>query len=192
MEIALSVLPKDDSSLQWSEPNGGITENAAATLDQLYTRLVERYEQRSQLPSRDDDDVWRLYRKPLENKQVLSRLQPKRIVGKDYDHEFEHAWKNGVWNVFQPLSMDLLNAEAILDKANRWLGRSTNLKESNEPFRIVMLIGEPRIDRLRPAYAKALNILHKMPVDAELVTEQEAEKFSEDLAKEMEIHLPGE
>src|SRR6266516_7652814 len=26
MEIALSILPKDDSSLQWSEPNGGITE----------------------------------------------------------------------------------------------------------------------------------------------------------------------
>ena len=45
MEIAASILPRDDSSLQWSEPNGGFTEDPAATLEQLYTRLVEKYEQ---------------------------------------------------------------------------------------------------------------------------------------------------
>src|SRR5260221_634055 len=59
MEIAHGILPADDSSLQWSEPNGGITENPTATLEQLYTRLVEKYEQRTQLPSRLDDDVWK-------------------------------------------------------------------------------------------------------------------------------------
>src|SRR5947208_7356691 len=37
MEIAMSILPKDDSSLQWSEPNGGITEDPAA--DRKSTRL---------------------------------------------------------------------------------------------------------------------------------------------------------
>src|SRR5437867_7927773 len=30
MEIAAGILPPDDSSLQWSEPNGGITEDPAA------------------------------------------------------------------------------------------------------------------------------------------------------------------
>src|SRR5437868_6296384 len=49
MEIAYGILPRDDSSLQWSETNGGSTENPAATLDPLYIRLVERYEQRPQL-----------------------------------------------------------------------------------------------------------------------------------------------
>jgi hypothetical protein len=191
MEIAVSVLPKDDSSLQWSEPNGGVSEDPAATLDQLYSRLVERYEQRVQQPSRNDDEVWRHYRKALENKQVLGRLQPKRISGKDYEHEFEHAWENGIWNVFQPVSMDLADADGILDKANRWLGRAINLQESPEPFRLVMLIGEPRAERLRAAYANGLNILRKMPVDKELVLEQEAEQFSETLAKEMDVHLPS-
>ncbi|MHC1769678.1 MAG: DUF3037 domain-containing protein [Verrucomicrobiia bacterium] len=191
IEIAQSILPKDDSSLQWSEPSGGITEDPAATLDQLYSRLVERYEQRVQQTSRNDDEVWRYYKKELEAKQVLARLQPKRIIGKDYEHEFEHAWKNGVWNLFQPVSMDLLDSDSILDKANRWLGRSTNLRESNETFRLVMLLGEPRIEKLRPAYAKALNILQKMPVEKELVTEQGAEKFSEQLAQEIAAHPPG-
>src|SRR5262249_17920536 len=79
MQVAATILPPDDSSLQWSEPNGGITENPVETLEQLYARLVERYEQDVKLPSRNDDDVWRHYRKELEAKRVLARLQPKRI-----------------------------------------------------------------------------------------------------------------
>src|SRR6185369_1165174 len=68
MEIATGILPRDDSSLQWSEPNGGFTEDPGATLEQLYVRLVEKYEQRAQVPSRTDDEVWRVYRKELESK----------------------------------------------------------------------------------------------------------------------------
>jgi Protein of unknown function (DUF3037) len=98
---------------------------------------------------------------------------------------FGDAWKNGLWNLYQPVSMDLQDADTILDKANRWLGRATNLKDSTEDFRLWMLIGEPKVDKLRPAYAKALNILNKMPVDKDLVTEAEAAKFSEELAGEI-------
>jgi hypothetical protein len=188
MDIARSILPKDDSSLQWSEANGGITEDPAATLEQLYTRMVEKYEQRTQLPSRTDDDVWRYYRKALETKQVLARLQPKWIIAKDDEYQFDHAWKNGTWNLYEPVSMDLQDADSIRDKANRWLGRATNLKESDDKFRLFVLLGEPRNDKLRPTYIKALNILRKMPVDKEFVTEQEAAKFSQELAQEMAEH----
>ena len=188
MEIAAGILPPDDSSLQWSEPYGGITEDPAATLDQLYVRLVEKYEERAQAPSRTDDDVWKHYRKELEEKQVLARLQSKRIVAKDYDYQFDHAWKNGEWNLFEPVSMDLQDADTILDKANRWLGRATNLKDSPEDFRLWVLLGEPRLEKLRPAYGKALNILHKMPVKMEFVREEEARKFTRKLAAEMAKH----
>jgi hypothetical protein len=108
-------------------------------------QLVEKYEQRAQVPSRTDDEVWRVYRKELESKEgILCRFQPKRIIARDYDHEFEHAWRDGIWNLFQPVSMDLSDAESILDKANRWLGRTTNLKDSEDKFRLWLLIGEPR------------------------------------------------
>lgn len=188
LEIAHSVLPPDDSSLQWSEPNGGITEDPAATLEQLYDRLVEKYEQKPQPPSRMDDDVWKVYRKELESKQVLARMQPKRIIARDYDHEFEHAWRNGTWNLYQPVSLDLLDADTILDKANRWLGRAHNLKDSDDQFRLWILLGEPQLAKLRSAYTKALNILNKMPVAKEFVTENEAAKFSGELADEMAKH----
>lgn len=188
IEIAHNILPADDSSLQWSEPNGGVTENPAATLEQLYVRMVEKYEQRAQLPSRQDDDVWKVFRRELETKQVLAKMQPKRIIAKDYDYEFEHAWRNGEWNLYQPVSMDLLDGESILDKANRWLGRATNLKDSNDHFHLWMLLGEPKTEKLRDAYAKALNILNKMPVKKDFVTEHEAGAFSEQLAAEIVKH----
>jgi hypothetical protein len=188
MEIAWSILPRDDSALQWSEPNGGITENPGATLEQLYVRLVEKYEQRVPLQSREDEDVWKVFRKELETKDVLARMQSKRIIAKDYDYEFQHAWRNGTWNMYQPISLDLMDAERILDKANRWLGRAVNLKDSDEKFHLWMLVGGPQVQKLRPAYTKALNILHKMPIETDFVPEQEANKFSRELATEMARH----
>ena len=43
LEIAKSILPIDDSSLQWSEVGGGQTEDPAKTLEYLFERMVERY-----------------------------------------------------------------------------------------------------------------------------------------------------
>jgi DUF3037 family protein len=188
MEIAANILPPDDSSLQWSEPGGGFTENPGVTLEQLYARLVEKYEQRAQVPSRTDDEVWRGFKKELEVKQVLAKLQPKRIVAKDYEHEFDHAWKNGAWNLYQPISFDLIDAESLLDKANRWLGRITILNDQPEKFKLHMLLGEPRLEKLKPSYEKALNILNRMPGEKEFVRESEALKFSKELAEEIEKH----
>jgi hypothetical protein len=111
MEIAGSVLPPDDSSLQWAEPGGGITEDPAAMLEQLYDRLVQRYEQKVQAVSRTEAEVWRFYRKELERKQVLAKLQSKRIIAKDDEYEFEHAWKNGEWRCYEPISFDLEEPE---------------------------------------------------------------------------------
>ena len=188
MDIAASILPPDDSSLQWAEPGGGITENPAATLEQLYDRLVQRYEQKTPGVSRTEADVWRVYRKELEDKQVLAKLQTKLIVAKDDEYEFEHAWKNGTWRCYEPISFDLEKSDSLVDKANRWLGRATNLREAKEDFTLHVLLGEPQLDKLKQPFAKALNILHKMPVKHEFVREAEAGAFSLTLADEMVKH----
>ena len=86
--------------------------------------------------------------------------------------------------------MDLLDADSILDKANRWLGRATNLKDSDDQFHLWMLLGEPRNEKLRAAFTKAMNILNKMPVQKAFISEQEAGRFSHNLADEMAKHPP--
>jgi hypothetical protein len=72
LEIAQSILPPDDSSLQWSEAGGGITDDPTTTLEAIYDRMVQRY--------------------------------------KDDDYEFQHARKNNLWHLYEPMSFDLLQA----------------------------------------------------------------------------------
>ena len=40
IEIAHAIVPRDDSSLQWSEMGSGLTENPSATLERLFERLA--------------------------------------------------------------------------------------------------------------------------------------------------------
>jgi len=186
-KLLARVLPPDDSAFQFSPSGGGISADLDKTLAELFGQFVEKYS----LPEsnqRDDDEVWKVYREPLERRSVISYLAPKKIVTPDYEYEFQHSWKNERWHVYEPVSFDLMESTSILDKANRWLGRATNLADSKEKFKMYMLLGEPKGEGLKNAFLKAQNILHKMPCHPEFVKESEAEGFAEELASEISAH----
>jgi hypothetical protein len=182
------VLPPDDSAFQFSPIGVGTSSDLDATLKEIFIRFVELYSSPSDYKHRDDDEVWKVYREPLERREVIPHLYPKKIVSPNYDYEFQHSWKNKTWHVYEPVSFDLLEATSILDKANRWLGRATNLADSREKFKMYLLLGEPQSSDLKSAFVKAQNILHKMPGQKELVRESEAEGFAEDLADKIKTH----
>jgi hypothetical protein len=186
--LAHSVLPADDSSLQWSEPGGGITEDPSATLENIFSRMVTRYDEAPQYERRSDDDVWRKFKRGLETRHVLRHLHSKKITVHDDEVEFEYAWKNEQWHCLEPLSFDLTAAESIREKAHRWLGQITSVKEAKETFKVYLLLGEPQLDKLKPAFDKALSILSKMPVEKELIRERDAADFSEQFATTVEAH----
>lgn len=186
--ILATVLPPDDSAFQFSPAGTGVSHDLDKELKDLFVRFVERYSSHSESTPRDDDEIWKVYRKPLEHRHVVEYLMPKRIVAPNYDYEFQHSWKNEVWRVYEPVSFDLLEATSILDKANRWLGRAASLSDSKEKFKMYLLMGEPREGNLKTAFVKAQNILHKMPGDHELIKESEAEEFADEVAHELRDH----
>lgn len=188
-QVLSRVLPTDDSSFQFSNPPGaGLTADLDKTLAELFDRYVERYAARPGAVRRDDEDVWRVFRQPLEQRQVTSHLAPKRIAGSSYDYEFERAWKNRIWHLYEPVSFDMADSGSMLDKANRWVGRATSLNDSSEPFKLHMLLGEPQDARLHGAFDKARNILNKMPGQKEFVREADADAFADELAREIKHH----
>ena len=79
LEFAHGILPRDDSSLQWSPVGSGLTDNPARTLEKLFDRMVMCHEERPAVATRSDDDVWRNFRRNLEERHVLQHLQPKRL-----------------------------------------------------------------------------------------------------------------
>lgn len=188
LDLAHAVLPADDSSLQWSPAGSGLSENPSQTLETLFDRLVGRYDERPPQERRSDEEVWRKYRRSMESLHVLSHLQPKTIAVQDDEVEFRYAWRNGVWHCLEPVSLDLSSADSIREKAHRWLGQITSVKESREPFKVYLLLGEPQNEALRPAFERAVSILHKLPVENEVVREDHAAEFSERFAREIEAH----
>jgi hypothetical protein len=187
-DVLAQVLPPDDSAIQFSSAGGGFTSDLPKTLHELYLRYVERYVARAERPSRNDEEIWRVFKAPLEKREIIKHLQPKTIVAPNYDYKFDHARQNKLWHAYEPISFDLVEGGSIKDKANNWVGRATSLADSKEKFRIHLLLGKPREAKLQSAYVQAKNILHKMPGKPEFVEENDAEDFADALRDEIKKH----
>lgn len=191
LQIAQSVLPTDDSSLQWSPTGSGRTDDPAQALEKLFNRMVMRYEERQASTSRTDDDVWRHFKRDLEERQILQHFQPKTIAVQDDEVEFQHSWKNGKWHCLEPISFDLAAADSIKDKAHRWLGQLASVQGASDQFKVYLLVGAPQQEGLQPAFQSAMSILGKIPGDKEIVLEQDASGLAARIAGEVTAHEGG-
>ena len=185
--FAASVLPRDDSSLQWSQMGSGLAADPQAALDRLYDRMVARYDTK-QKPRRTEEDVWRPVRQKLEERDLANCLQEKIIHGGRDDIVFSHAWKNGIWHCYEPVSLDLSEADGIKDKARRWLGHLSAVREGAEAFKTYFVVGAPRDPALEPAYRKALDILQAGPTDVQVYEEGDVDQLVAVIEAEIKAH----
>ena len=168
---ACQALPTDDSSLQCSPLGSGLTNDAQKT----FARLYERFDDTPSTHRRTDDDVWRPVMERLTQRNLLSRLQEKTIRGEVDQIVFKHAWRNGGWHVYEPVSFDLADAEGIKSKA--WLGHLSAVADDVEPFKPHFIVGAPATEGLEDAYRSALAILRKAPNHPEIYEESKVDDF---------------
>lgn len=187
MELVQSVLPKDDSSLQWGSVGSGISSDLGKTTRNLYERFVAKYDHTAHIGKRDDADVWKQFRTELEKRNLAQHFVSKSITVADDDVEFEHAWKNGKWHCYEPLSFDLANSSSIKSKAHRWLGQMASLQEASEDFLVHFLVAKPSAPNLEEAYERAISILKKGK-SVQVVEEAEMPKLAEQIAVEIKAH----
>lgn len=185
--MARSVLPADDTSLQWSPLGSGLTSDPERQLDHVYGRLVGRYDEK-QRPRRTDADVWRPVRERLERAHLDTKLTQKVIRSSADEIEFKHAWKNGVWHCYEPVSFDLADADGIKNKARRWTGHLAAVSDASEQFRPTFIVGAPSDRKLMKAFEDALVILRKSPVPTEVFNEGEADKLVASIEAEIAAH----
>ena len=191
VDYARSALPLDDSSLQWSPVGAGLTADPQKTFDQLYQRFVSRYDRAAER-RRSDDDVWRPVEAKLKEHGVNVELEPKRIQGNTDAVEFRHAWKNGRWHVYEPLSFDLSDADNIKDKARRWLGHLSAVKiGTREDVQVHFIVGRPQNASLVPAYRNAVEILRQVPFDNKVFDEEQIDDFVRQIEDEVRHHEGG-
>ena len=182
------ILPDDDSSLQWSDMGWGISDDVAATFDHLLARLVRQHDPASQR-RRQDEDVWRPVRQALDERGVRVPFESRTISGKTDTISFEHAWKNGRWHVYEPMSLDLADAEGIRDKARRWRGHLSAVEDAlGEAVNLCFVVGGPNDPALQDAYQNALDILKGAPCRPNVFEETNLEPLLGQIEDEFRLH----
>lgn len=181
------ALPQGDNSLQWSSTGRGFTSSIDNTFTRLYNRLISQYDEHPE-HRKSDDEVWRPVRERLEERHLAKRLTSKAISGDVDEITFKHAWKNGTWNVYESVSLDLADAEGIKEKARRWLGHLSAVADGAEPFKPHFLVGAPSDPELQPAYHKAIEILRRAPANPEIFQEDEVDTLVSRIEDEIRAH----
>lgn len=186
--LASLVMPDSDLSIQFSLMLAGVTDDLEAELEAIFERMVLSQYPRQRVDKRSDEEVWSIYQRPLIEHRVKKYLRPKQFRSTDYELRFEHAFKNDNWHVLQPTSMDYARPESIQIKATRVLGTATALSGNPELAKLYLLMGRPQERKYMAQYIKAKNLLHKMPINHEIIEEDEAEEFARELESYMREH----
>lgn len=185
--LASQVWPDVDLSFRFGPTLAGVSDDAEQALESLFQRMVIDQYERPVAENRSDEDIWVSYshRLPTEVKRVL---REKTLETEDYELKFPHAFKNGLWHLLQPVTLDYSQSGNIQDKAARWLGRATLLRDNPEVARLYLLLGAPHQEGHQRAYLRAKNILHKLPVEHRIIEEDEAADFARYLLDYMKSH----
>lgn len=186
-----AAVPHEDAAIVRSAPLTGITADPERTLNELFERYVAVRAPEEKRIRRTDDAVWRTVSNLLKAKNILERLQRYTVSGA-HEHrvDFEHAWKNGRWNVAKALSFDLMEPSEITTKAASWSGRIAALDDREVEIHLV--VGMPAAEAptaVRNAATNAVAILRDQlegTERAEIVPEEDAPAFAERIARDID------
>jgi len=184
-DLATRIIPIDDACLQWSLSGGGETPSPEIELAEIFGEYIEIHNQSNRKGGRDERAVFNeVFRQAFEAKPVMKRIRQHEVVAPLDSHTFQQAWKNGVWNVYETLSFDLVEADAIRNKAHRWESRARLLSDAEEPLEIHFLLGAPQGGRNQNVYGRAKDILRSSKV-VTLIEEDAAPDFATALTAEV-------
>jgi Protein of unknown function (DUF3037) len=183
-----SLVPDLGLSIQFGNVFAGITNNLEHEAEHIFYRLITSQIPQKEKKSRSDEEVWTVFNKPLAQRQVTKYLEPKHFVSNNYDLKFEHTFKNEKHHILDPVTMDYAQPESIQNRAIKILGQATTLEGNPEIGKLYLLLGAPRNPSHKNAYIKAKNLLNKIPIDKEIIEENEAEDFAKEITSYMKKH----
>jgi Protein of unknown function (DUF3037) len=188
-EVTNSILTKDDSALECCSMNMGIDINGQAAMDDLFERLINKYNHETDKDFHNDKYVWRkIYKKHFDENGITGKLK-EHIVHTDHDViQFDKAWKNGVWNCYQTLSFDLKKTDSIKNKVYKWSGILSELENSNEKLHLYFLTVSPSRNRTIKKFIEDTLKRQGKKIQVSIVTEKQAESFALSVKKEIEAH----
>lgn len=190
-DITKNILPKDDSSIQFSIVKQAIDIDLNAALNGLYIDLIDKYQQiSSKNVSLTDNDVWQTkYKQYFEKLNIAQNLSKHILQTQNDAFTFEKAWKNGVWHCYQPLSFELQDKEAIKDKVYRWAGKLQEMQTASEKINITFLTSTSRNYKDLETFISEYLTMNQEEFQTSIIREGEAKQFAKTVKELMDEHI---
>ena len=192
VELFDNFIPKDASSLYFSEPIKGIFPDTKATIDYYKNLYFKPYED-LETGRKDDAYLKKNFEAKLEAispyKQQLFKRNVK-VENAVATTTFEFVWQNGQTNFVKTIGLDLANTSNIQKKAFRWYGELSSLNETLIDANIDILVSRPSAKDLFKAYDDALKLLDDMKVSHRIKEEGDFDAYIA-YAVETVIALPN-
>lgn len=189
--IFRSLVPDLGLSIQFGNVLAGITNNLENEAEHIFYRLItsQTPQKEKEKKSRSDEEVWNVFSKPLAERSVTKYLKPKEFKSSNLpDVKFERTIKNEKYHVLDPVTMDYAQADYIKTRAEKILGQASALEGHPEIGTLYLLLGAPKNASHKDTFIKAKNLLNKIPIKKELIEENEAEDFAEEITSYMKKH----
>lgn len=187
--ITSEILKKDDSALQLTDVEKAVDIELDAGLSGIFNSLVEKYLPEEKSTRMADEDVWRKkYKDYFDRYKVSDRLIPHAIQTKNDLFQFDKAWKNEIWHVYEPLSFDLKKEETVKDKVYRWAGRINELSQAKEPCDVTFMVMIPTQHAKLEKFIKSSLQINLDTLNIKVVTDSQAEFLAKEIAIQMELH----
>ncbi|MDA0815839.1 MAG: DUF3037 domain-containing protein [Chloroflexi bacterium] len=158
-DVALEIAPRIGPALAWSAAFGGLCADIAKRADELHAEFIHRWDSGRQRERVNSEQLWGWVEDRPAVKEVLPLMQRMKIASDAREHIFPAGWQNGTAQVADAISFDYARPEQIVQRAELWSGRLSELRRGRE-FQFTAIVTEtPEGQDGKEAYEQALSIL---------------------------------
>jgi hypothetical protein len=190
--IRKHIIPKDDSSIQFSQSRNSKTRNHnfENTANKIATNyLLENFIEKSKIENRESIISNNFYNNITNSfsKAKLESLTSQKKLIKNYnvvnenghEYHFDYAWQNGSLNLVKPFNLDLKRSYDLMNKAYKSFGLFTDLEVEAERdnLRYDLIVSKPTRQDLFNDFDHSIKLLNKIK-NVEIVLEDEIENYS--------------
>lgn len=187
--VEQEFLVKNANSFFFSEVKFGFSESPAQVIIDHYSSEYFKFYDTTRLKERHDDAFVKnrfesLLKASAQSKGVQTHHFRKGVVleNKIGQTEFDFGWQNGTSNLVKTLGFDLADDHYIQEKAFRWFGAVTHLKDfaHEKDLRFDFLVAPPTQSALFKAYGNALEVLESIEANKKIVEERALPRYVEE------------
>ena len=167
----------------------GITDEPIRRAAELFTEYVERYDQPSTTERVDNVALWQrvINQRDMSSAGLATRpfvSDEVKLEGPTYDYAFRMGWVNGTQQVAEPISFDYAKSDSMIERANTWVGRLTDL-DRGAPFELTAIVHPPAGGKENDSYQRAVRLLRQAPRVRALIESDHLESLWELILKDV-------